>query len=234
MLHRPDSQRLRETFVTQARVRVEGAPEPSPSPHTNRPGLGEGRGRPLPVSPLGHSPGWWRAGDGGGLPSLGVELGASGVSDCLEGRKWLCRTGETARERGVPSPLGPTGEQPLGSQPPGPVSLGRELKAFCLEPTVVCMSRVWGWGPMGEEGNNQSSRGKLEDVLFGPKVEQDVCVCACVHVYYCSMQGAVKGGCSEPVSSASGSKGLLGPHAILLGVSGRGQGQACKIGRAHV
>lgn len=48
VLHRPDSQRLNETFVTQAQVRVEGIPDlPAclARPTPTGPGLGEGRAR---------------------------------------------------------------------------------------------------------------------------------------------------------------------------------------------
>lgn len=55
VLHRPDNQRLNETFVTQAQVRVEGIPDlprrPSPPrPHPTGQRAGEGAGQAFSMS----------------------------------------------------------------------------------------------------------------------------------------------------------------------------------------
>lgn len=121
VLHRPDSQRLNETFVTQAQVRVEGIPDlPSVQPAPTPTRLGEGRVRSSQVSQVELDTAQTRqwAEEGGGCPSCwGVELlGVSGgVSGRLEGRKWLFGNGEgDCKAEGAL--LGPPGERCLGPQ----------------------------------------------------------------------------------------------------------------------
>lgn len=112
VLHRPDSQRLNETFVTQAQVRVEGIPDcpacpARPHPHPHHPqGWGRGRSQVSQVE-LGTAQPWpvvGGQGEGGGLPSLGRGA-ARGEwrSEWLPGRQEVALRGivrRTARERG--------------------------------------------------------------------------------------------------------------------------------------
>lgn len=121
VLHRPDSQRLNETFVTQAQVRVEGIPDlPSVQPAPTPTRLEEGRVRSSQVSQVELDtarPGSGRKREEACPSCWGVELlGVSGgVSGCLEGKKWLFRNGE-GDCKGEGALLGPPGEQYLRPQ----------------------------------------------------------------------------------------------------------------------
>lgn len=93
VLHQPDSQRLNETFVTQAQVRVEGVPDPPPlpSPPPTPTRLGQGHVRSSQVSQveLGTAQTKQCVEEGGRLPQL-LGRGASGGkwrSEWLPGRQ---------------------------------------------------------------------------------------------------------------------------------------------------
>lgn len=225
VLHRPDSQRLNETFVTQAQVRVEGIPDlprrPSPPSPYRPPGWGRGEpGLLSESSGVGHrsDPGWWAGRRR--RPAL-AGRGASGGkwrSEWLPGRQGDCQ-GQGARQV----------SRPLDPGPSGPWE-GTEGILLGARGSLQVLSLGCG-GPREREarenqrflglGRVTRSSGTLEGVqLFGGRLDK-TCVSECAHTPCCcwSVGSPVKGGRSSwsPEENSEPAPGAKDPAAPWQG-----------------